>query len=182
MSTTTSTATVNPPQTQDAHRPTPAVVVRDLGMSFPGKREGDVVHVLEHVNLEVARGEFLCIVGPSGCGKSTLLNIICGFLPATSGELLVEGEPVNGPDRRRLFVFQESSIFPWLTVRENIGFGLLEHPPAERERIVQHYIDMVGLTGFEAAYPRELSGGMRQRAEIARALAANPEIIYMDEP
>ncbi len=179
-----STATTARPRAASRHvaSPSPTVVVRDLGMTFPGKREGDLVHVLEHVNLEVARGEFVCIVGPSGCGKSTLLNIICGFLPSTSGELLVEGEPVHGPDPRRLFVFQESSIFPWLTVRENIGFGLLNQPAPERARIVQHYVDMVGLTGFEASYPRELSGGMRQRVEIARALAANPEIIYMDEP
>lgn len=179
-----STATTARPRAASRHvaSPAPTVVVRDLGMTFPGKREGDLVHVLEHVNLEVARGEFVCIVGPSGCGKSTLLNIICGFLPSTSGELLVEGEPVHGPDPRRLFVFQESSIFPWLTVRENIGFGLLNQPAPERARIVQHYVDMVGLTGFEASYPRELSGGMRQRVEIARALAANPEIIYMDEP
>ena len=158
------------------------VSVRDLWMSFPGKQAGEDVHVLERVNLDVSDGEFVCIVGPSGCGKSTLLNIVGGFLPATRGEILVEGSPVRGPDPRRIFVFQENGVFPWLTVQENIGFGLLRKEPAERARVVAHYIEMVGLLGFERAYPRELSGGMKQRVEIARALAANPDIIYMDEP
>ena len=160
----------------------PIVTARDVWMTFPGKREGEEVRVLEHVGMDVAEGEFVCIVGPSGCGKSTLLNIIAGFLNATHGQVLVEGEPVTGPDPRRIFVFQENGVFPWLTVRDNIGFGLARKSPGEREKTVRHYVDMVGLTGFENAYPRELSGGMRQRVEIARALAANPQIIYMDEP
>jgi NitT/TauT family transport system ATP-binding protein len=159
-----------------------AVEVRDLWMSFPGKAGGEPIHVLERVSLEVRRGEFVCVVGPSGCGKSTLLNVVAGFLPASRGEARVEGEAVRGPDARRIFVFQENGVFPWLTVRDNIGFGLSKKPPAERERIVAHYVDMVGLIGFEKAYPRELSGGMRQRVEIARALAANPDVLYMDEP
>jgi len=158
------------------------VSVRDLWMSFPGKKVGEPIHVLENVNLEVCDGEFVCIVGPSGCGKSTLLNIVGGFLQHSQGEVLVEGQPVNGPDSRRIFVFQENGVLPWLTVTENISFGLSQKPAAERKQIVTHYIEMVGLTGFEQAYPRELSGGMRQRVEIARALAANPDIIYMDEP
>jgi ABC-type nitrate/sulfonate/bicarbonate transport system ATPase subunit len=158
----------------------PAVAVRNLWMSFPGKT--GAVHVLEDINAEVERGELVCIVGPSGCGKSTLLNIIGGFLRASSGEVLVEGEPVTGPDARRIFVFQENGVFPWLNVRENIGFGLRRKEAAARDGIVRHYTEMVGLTGFEGAYPAELSGGMRQRVEIARALAANPDIIYMDEP
>jgi ABC-type nitrate/sulfonate/bicarbonate transport system ATPase subunit len=151
-------------------------------MSFPGKRAGESVHVLENVNAEIAPGEFVCIVGPSGCGKSTLLNIVGGFLAQTKGEALVEGKPVAGPDRKRIFVFQENGVFPWLTVEANIGFGLQDKPADERGRIVAHYTTMVGLTGFEKSYPRELSGGMRQRVEIARALAASPDIIYMDEP
>jgi NitT/TauT family transport system ATP-binding protein len=159
-----------------------AVYVRDLWMSFPGKEAGASIHVLERISLEVQEGEFVCIVGPSGCGKSTLLNIIGGFLKCTKGDLLVEGQPVNGPDPRRVFVFQENGVFPWLTVHQNIEFGLLKKTAAERARIVAHYIDMVGLHGFERAYPRELSGGMRQRVEIARSLAANPDLIYMDEP
>jgi ABC-type nitrate/sulfonate/bicarbonate transport system ATPase subunit len=160
--------------------PPAAVAIRNLWMSFPGKQAP--VHVLEDVNAEIARGEFVCIVGPSGCGKSTLLNIIGGFLRGTSGQVLVEGAPVTGPDPRRIFVFQENGVFPWLNVTENIAFGLRRRDLAEKARIVRHYTDMVGLTGFESAYPAELSGGMRQRVEIARALAANPDIIYMDEP
>ncbi len=160
----------------------PTVQVRDLWMSFPGKRSGEQVHVLERINFEVRQGEFVCIVGPSGCGKSTLLNIIGGFLRGSRGDVMVEGQPVAGPDPRRIFVFQENGVFPWLTVTENIGFGLLKKSEPERAKIVAHYIEMVGLNGFERAYPRELSGGMKQRVEIARALAANPDIIYMDEP
>ena len=159
-----------------------AIEVKDLWMTFPGKRKGDRIHVLENVNLEVKRGEFVCIVGPSGCGKSTLLNIIGGFLKQTSGDALVEGKPVEGPDPKRIFVFQENGVFPWLTVEQNVGFGLLEKSAEERTAIVRRYIDMVGLGGFDKSYPRELSGGMRQRVEIARALASSPDIIYMDEP
>ena len=159
-----------------------AISVRDLWMSYPSQRQGELTHVLERVNLEVREGEFVCIVGPSGCGKTTLLNIIGGFLRASRGEVLVEGEPVDGPDRRRIFIFQEGGVFPWLTVHENIGFGLDRIPRSVRAGVIQHYVEMVGLSGFERSYPRELSGGMRQRVEIARALAANPEILYMDEP
>jgi NitT/TauT family transport system ATP-binding protein len=159
-----------------------AVSIRSISMRFPGMRNSDSIRVLENINAEVAHGEFVCIVGPSGCGKSTLLNIVAGFLEASSGEVIVEGEPVSGPDPRRIFVFQENGVFPWLNVYENIGFGLRRQTGTERNRIIARYIDNVGLTGFENAYPHELSGGMRQRVEIARALAANPDIIYMDEP
>src|SRR5258707_1874808 len=158
------------------------ISVRNLSMSFAGKRAGEEIAVLENVNADVARAEFVCIVGPSGCGKSTLLNIVAGFLEATSGEVLVEGLPVRRPDPRRIFVFQENGVFPWLNVHENVGFGLRKQTHGRRDRIIARYIDMVGLGGFENAYPHELSGGMRQRVEIARALAANPDIIYMDEP
>jgi NitT/TauT family transport system ATP-binding protein len=152
------------------------VQARGLRMAYPG------VEVLSGIDLEVRRGEFVCIVGPSGCGKSTLLNIVAGFVASSGGGLQVEGEPVKGPDPRRIFVFQESAVFPWLSVRDNIAFGLSGRSRADRERIVAHYVDMVGLKGFEEAYPRELSGGMRQRVELARALAADPHVIYMDEP
>jgi NitT/TauT family transport system ATP-binding protein len=158
----------------------PIIEVRGLNMNFTGKTAPIVV--LENITLQVSRGEFVCIVGPSGCGKSTLLNIIAGFFKPTSGEVLVNGTRVSGPDPQRIFVFQENGVFPWLTVEQNIGFGLDRLSPAERAPIVQRYIEMVGLTKFEKVYPRELSGGMRQRVEIARALAANPDIIYMDEP
>jgi NitT/TauT family transport system ATP-binding protein len=158
----------------------PIIEVRGLHISFTGKTAPIVV--LENITLQVSRGEFVCIVGPSGCGKSTLLNIIAGFIKPTSGEVLVNGTPVSGPDPQRIFVFQENGVFPWLTVEQNIGFGLDRLSPDERTPIVQRYVEMVGLTKFEKLYPRELSGGMRQRVEIARALAANPDIIYMDEP
>lgn len=160
----------------------PVIVVRDLWSSYPGRTKGTTINVLEGVDMETARGEFACIVGPSGCGKTTLLNTIAGFLEATKGEVLVEGRPVVGPDPKRIFIFQEGGVFPWLTVHDNVGFGLGGLGRGERDSKIQHYIDMVGLTGFESSYPRELSGGMRQRVEIARALAANPEILYMDEP
>ena len=158
------------------------IEVRDLWMTFPGKRKDEPVHVLENVGFRVERGEFVCIVGPSGCGKSTLLNIIAGFLQQSSGSVLVEGAPVTGPDPKRIFVFQENGVFPWLNVEDNVGFGLLDKSKDERREIVKHYIEMVSLGGFEKSYPRELSGGMRQRVEIARALASSPDIIYMDEP
>lgn len=160
----------------------PAISIRHCWLAFSGKRVGEEIPVLEDVSADVAEGEFVCLVGPSGCGKSTLLNILGGFIAADSGEVLVEGQPVHGPDPRRIFVFQENGVFPWLSVRENIAFGLRGKVEAERQKIVAHYVEMVKLTGFESAYPRELSGGMRQRVEIARALAANPDIIYMDEP
>ncbi len=172
------------PQPHDPGRrsPVPVVQVHDLWLQYEGKPGSVAMPVLERVDLEVAAGEFVCIVGPSGCGKSTLLNAIAGFLRPTSGTILVDGEPVTGPDPRRIFVFQENGVFPWLTVEENIAFGLSRRPRAERSQIVAHYVAMVGLEGFERAYPRELSGGMRQRVEIARALAAGPDVIYMDEP
>lgn len=160
----------------------PLIQVRDAWMSFPGKQAGQSIHVLERVSFDVRKGEFVCLVGPSGCGKSTMLNILGGFLKETRGDVAVEGGPVNGPDPGRIFVFQENGVFPWLTVEQNIGFGLLQRPRAEREQRVAHYIGMVGLTGFEKAYPRELSGGMRQRVEIARALAAEARVLFMDEP
>lgn len=140
------------------------------------------VNVLNDVSLEVGEGEFVCLLGPSGCGKSTMLNIAAGFLKPTSGQVTIDGEPVTGPDRRRVFVFQERGVFPWLTVEGNIGFGLFDLPAAEQRRRIAHYVDMVGLNGFEKTYPRELSGGMKQRVEVARALAVNPDMLFLDEP
>jgi len=160
----------------------PLVQVRDVWLQYPGKTGTTTVPVLERVDLDVHAGEFVCIVGPSGCGKSTLLNAIAGFLRPSAGSIHVDGRAVKGPDPKRIFVFQENGVFPWLDVAHNIGFGLSRRPRAERERTVAHYVEMVGLRGFERAYPRELSGGMRQRVEIARALAAGPDVIYMDEP
>ena len=145
-------------------------------------RDGNTTAVLNDINLEVAKGEFLCIVGPSGCGKSTLLSTIAGFLSPTSGEVRIDGEVVSEPDPRRIFVFQERGVFPWLTVEGNIEFGLSKLSRAERAGRVAHYIKMVGLGGFERAYPAELSGGMKQRLEVARALAVNPDMLLLDEP
>ncbi|MGC1295102.1 MAG: ABC transporter ATP-binding protein [Alloacidobacterium sp.] len=146
------------------------------------KRDGKSTPVLENISLEVRDGEFVCLLGPSGCGKTTLLNAMAGFLSPTSGQIQVDGEVVRGPDPRRIFVFQERGVFPWLTVEGNIGFGLFKLPRAEREERIAHYINMVGLEGFEKAYPPELSGGMKQRLEVARALAVNPDMLFLDEP
>jgi NitT/TauT family transport system ATP-binding protein len=152
-------------------------------MTFPAKdRSAQDVHVLEDITLDVREGEFICLVGPSGCGKSTLLNIAGGFLKATAGEMLVDDRPVAGPDPKRIFIFQENGVFPWMTVEENVAFGVKRPNETERRELVRHYIEMVGLTGFDRAYPQELSGGMKQRVEIARALAAEPDVLFMDEP
>jgi ABC-type nitrate/sulfonate/bicarbonate transport system ATPase subunit len=145
-------------------------------------RDGKSTHVLNDISLKVGDGEFVCLLGPSGCGKSTLLNAMAGFLSPTSGEIKVSGEVVRKPDPRRIFVFQERGVFPWLTVEGNIGFGLSKLPRAEREQRIAHYVKMVGLEGFERTYPQELSGGMKQRLEVARALAVNPDMLLLDEP
>ena len=158
------------------------ISVRRVSVAYPGSGRSPGLRVLDDLSFEVRRGEFVCIVGPSGCGKSTLLNVVGGFLRPTAGEVRIDGEPVRGPDRRRILVFQESGVFPWLTVEANVGFGLSRVAAEERRGIVAHAVEMVGLAGFERAYPHELSGGMRQRVEIARALAANPDALYMDEP
>lgn len=154
--------------------------VENVSMTF--KRDGKSTAVLENIHLEVGDGEFVCLLGPSGCGKTTLLNAMGGFLSPTSGEIQVGGETVRGPDPRRIFVFQERGVFPWLTVEGNIAFGLFKLPRGEREERIAHYIKMVGLQGFEKAYPPELSGGMKQRLEVARALAVNPDMLFLDEP
>src|SRR6267378_677207 len=162
------------------------ILIRNLSMSFPdrtarrpGSSDGSTsISVLENINLAVAQGEFVCIVGPSGCGKSTLLNIFGGFLTPTRGSVLIDDVTISQPNRKRVFIFQENGVFPWLTVEDNIAFGLFDKPAAERRRIVRHYVEMVGLNGFERSYPREISGGMKQRVEIARALAANPDVLY----
>ena len=164
--------------------PTPKIAIRHVDMTFGGGGEkgSRPVHVLDDVSLDVAEGQFVCVLGPSGCGKSTLLNIVAGFQRAGAGEVLIDGVPVRAPDRRRIFVFQERGVFPWLTVEGNIGFGLGKLPAAEARRRVEHYVKLVGLSGFERAWPHELSGGMKQRVEVARALAVDPDILFLDEP
>jgi len=168
--------------------PNPAAVrtkisVRKLWMSFQAKtKAAQPVHVLEDISLDVRDGEFICLVGPSGCGKSTLLNILGGFLQPTEGAATIDNKAISGPDPKRIFIFQENASFPWLTVEENVGFGVKRSTEGEKRELVEHYIEMVGLTGFGKTFPRELSGGMRQRVEIARALAAEPDVLFMDEP
>ncbi|HYI11143.1 MAG TPA: ABC transporter ATP-binding protein [Thermoanaerobaculia bacterium] len=152
------------------------VAFRNISMTFGN------VKVLEDINLDVREGELICLLGPSGCGKSTLLNIVGGFIAPAEGEVTIDGERVTGPDPRRIFVFQERGVFPWLTVEQNIGFGLFRQTDKEKAERIAYYIQLVGLLGFEKSYPRELSGGMKQRLEVARALAVNPDVLYLDEP
>jgi NitT/TauT family transport system ATP-binding protein len=134
--------------------------------------------------LKVYENEFVTIIGPSGCGKTTFLNILAGFIKPTQGKVFCDGKEVTGPGPDRGVVFQEDAVFPWLTVKENIELGLIAKgiPKEERERIVEHYIALVGLKGFEKALPKELSGGMKKRVDLARAYAINPTVLLMDEP
>lgn len=142
------------------------------------------VPALNDVNFDVKDGEIVTVVGPSGCGKSTLLHIIAGLIPPAAGTLYVDERPVRGPGPDRGMVFQELAILPWRTVRANIGHGLeiAGRPKQERQDIVDKYVGLMGLRGFEGRYPHELSGGMRQRVAVARTLAADPKIMLMDEP
>jgi NitT/TauT family transport system ATP-binding protein len=158
---------------------TAKVVVRGIEKTFAGPPP---VRVLEPVDLEVREGEFVCLLGPSGCGKSTFLQIVAGFIKPSGGSVTIDGRAVTGPDRKRIFVFQERGVFPWLTVEENIGFGLGDLPRDERAKRVADYVELVGLKGFERTYPHELSGGMKQRVEVARALAVDPDMLFLDEP
>lgn len=160
----------------------PKLSIQGLTMVFA--TDGRKLTVLDGVDLDVGANEFVAIVGTSGCGKSTLLSIVGGLTEQTSGEVLIDGRPVQGPGRDRGFVFQSYSLFEWMTVERNIDFALEKSDlgRAERRDIVGHYIQTVGLAGFEKALPRQLSGGMRQRVAIARALVYRPSILLMDEP
>lgn len=150
---------------------------------FQRSRGGDL-EVLQHLDLEIDESEFVTIVGASGCGKSTLLNIVAGLLPPTEGRVLVEDQPVTVPGPDRVMVFQDDAVFPWYTVRQNVEYGLriAGLSAAERNERTDHYVNMIGLTEFEHAFPRELSGGMRKRVDLARALATAPNVLLMDEP
>jgi NitT/TauT family transport system ATP-binding protein len=160
------------------------IAVRGLRHEYVNRFTRERVVALDGVDLEVAAGEFLTVVGPSGCGKSTLLSILAGLTQPTGGEVLLDGRPVDGPGPDRGVVFQELAILPWRTVERNIAHGpeIRGVPAAERAAIVRRYVELVGLTGFERKYPHELSGGMKQRVAVARTLAANPEVMLMDEP
>ena len=158
-----------------------------LKVDHLGKTYGegkDAVEAIGDLEFEVSDKEFVCIVGPSGCGKTTLLKIIAGLIARSAGEILVKGKPVDGPGPERAFVFQDFALLPWANVLRNVAFGLeLRHvPKEEREEIARRYIAEVGLVGAEHKFPHELSGGMRQRVGLARALAVDAEILLMDEP
>jgi NitT/TauT family transport system ATP-binding protein len=146
--------------------------------------KGETVEAIHDIDLAVGDNQFVSIVGPSGCGKSTLLYIIAGFVAPTSGTVLVDGQAVRGPGPDRGIVFQEYALFPWRTVQDNIKYGLEEKgvPRDEVERTVQKYLRLMGLQGFQHKYPRELSGGMKQRVALARTLAYEPDVLLMDEP
>lgn len=163
-----------------------AIYIEQLRKSYSEPAAGDVHYIIKDVNLVIKGGEFFVLLGPSGCGKSTLLNMIAGFVSKSGGNLRVDNVEVNKPGRDRAVVFQQadSSLFPWLTVRENVEFGLRmkKMPKLERRAISDRYIGLVGLKGHEEKFPKELSGGMKQRVQLARVLANDPAILLMDEP
>jgi len=160
------------------------LAVETVSKVFPGLRRGPPTRALEPVDLAVADNDFISILGPSGCGKSTLLRIVAGLEVPSTGRVLVDGRAVASPGPDRGMVFQSYTLFPWLTVKQNICFGLREKgiAQAEQDRIAAHFIDRVGLRGFEDHYPKTLSGGMQQRTALARALANDPKILLLDEP
>jgi NitT/TauT family transport system ATP-binding protein len=160
------------------------LAIEGVGRTFPGVRGGAPTVALLPVSLSVADNDFISILGPSGCGKSTLLRIVAGLDAPTAGRVLLDDAPVEGPGADRGMVFQSYTLFPWLTVRQNICFGLREKgmPAAQQDEIVAHYLERTGLAGFENHYPKMLSGGMQQRTAIARALANDPKILLLDEP
>ncbi|HEY9648236.1 MAG TPA: ABC transporter ATP-binding protein, partial [Chroococcidiopsis sp.] len=160
----------------------PKMEVRGLYKTF--SVQGKQLTVLKDINFKLYPREFVCLVGASGCGKSTLLNIAAGLATPSSGQVLVDGEVVKGPGADRGMVFQGYTLYPWLTVAQNVAFGLQfrKMPKEEQRQRVSYYIDVVGLTQFANAYPKQLSGGMKQRVAIARALANEPEVLLMDEP
>ncbi|SFQ18971.1 ABC transporter ATP-binding protein [Tranquillimonas alkanivorans] len=169
------------PDATAAATPVDAPIVRTEGIH---KVYGGAVHALKDINLEFKRGELTSLLGPSGCGKTTLLKIIAGLLKPTEGRVQVNGKPITGPGPERAFVFQDFALMPWATVLRNAAFGLEQQgvAKAEREERARHYVKEVGLAGFEDKYPHELSGGMRQRVGLARALAVDADVLLMDEP
>ena len=160
------------------------IAIRNLSKSFEGRGRRDHTLAISDVSLDIPQGEFLVLLGPSGCGKSTLLNIMAGFLAPSSGVVMHDGHPVERPDHRRTVVFQDYALFAWKTVQQNVEFGLKAQGWSRRARAERALalLESVRLTGSENKYPHEISGGMKQRAAIARAIAPDPEILLMDEP
>jgi NitT/TauT family transport system ATP-binding protein len=160
------------------------ISIRGLTVDYEGEDEGESFRALENVDIDVQKGEFLCVVGPSGCGKSTLISAIAGFIKPKAGHIMLDGKEVRGPGADRGVVFQEYALLPWRTVLENVALGLKIRgvPVREREERAQHFLSMVGLSDAVHRFPHQLSGGMKQRAAVARTLAGEPEIVLMDEP
>lgn len=161
----------------------PKLEVRELSKSYPTQKKQQLV-VLQDINFKLYPRQFVCLVGASGCGKSTLLNIVAGLVPPSAGQVLVDGRAVQGPGSDRGMVFQGYTLYPWLTVSQNIAFGLQlrNMPKAEQRDRIAYYLNVVGLTPFAHALPKQLSGGMKQRVAIARAIANEPAVLLMDEP
>ena len=165
-----------------ADEPVPKVWLKDITLRY--KTNGSDLLALDNIHLKVNSGDFLCFVGPSGCGKSTLLHLIAGLQKPTSGTVLIDNQPVDGPGTDRILIFQELGLFPWLTVAENVEFGMKMKgvPMPERRQKTDYYLRLVHLAQFSGSYIHQLSGGMRQRVALARALATEPDVLLMDEP
>jgi NitT/TauT family transport system ATP-binding protein len=158
--------------------------IRNLAKTYFDPYAGEHVNAVKDISLDVEQGEFVSVVGPSGCGKTTVLNMIAGFIPHSSGKILLNGKAIDGPGPERGVVFQSFALFPWKTVLDNVGFGpkMRGVPKAERDKIAHEYLALAGLTHAANRYPNELSGGMQQRVGVVRALANNPAVLLMDEP
>ena len=164
------------------HQVVPKISAESLSVRF--ETDNGTVIALDRIDLRVPDSEFLCVMGPSGCGKTTLLNVVAGIVMPTEGEVTVGGRRITEPGADRAVVFQEDAVFPWMTVEENIGYSLRMRgrPRDEIDAAVSHYVSLVGLSEFRTAWPRELSGGMKKRVDLARGYVADPEVLLMDEP
>ena len=167
----------------ESKKAAPKLSLREITLSYQ-TNSGERLTALEDINLEVRAGEFVCIVGPSGCGKSSLLHLVAGLQQPSTGAIRVDGKAIHGPGPDRIIIFQDLGLFPWLTVRQNVEFGLKMKGISKREREIRarEYLRLVHLSPFEESYTHQLSGGMRQRVALARALASQPEVLLMDEP
>ncbi len=165
-----------------AQEGTGSITAREVSKEFI-RPDGGKTIALNHLDIEIQSGEFICLIGPSGCGKSTFLRLVAGLDRPTSGEIKLDGQPIKGPGYERGLVFQDPTLFPWLNIHDNIAYGLkTRHIYKEHKQDVNDFIRLVGLAGFEKSYPHQLSGGMAQRASLARALVNNPKVLLLDEP